>query len=592
MQTDKAQSVGKKIPFFQKIIFQNVAVNVLILIAVLLIMNTIIRDINTIRNTSVNASTNETVLVQQLGLMNTYLSEVNADISTLNYIKYNDSYVSVYTVEIRESLGKLQEVSDYLKGSILVTEAAKGAEITENLLTATGTLISSATEIVDRVDENSSAYTADISNGVYAPAYKEAIEYLNQANEAADALVKSLGSHLDVTIRSMMTQIYLGLIAIVVLIILGAVANVLRISNVVSAISRELREIIRKVSEGHGDLTARIQTRSSTELQTISDGINAFIETLQGVIREVKEGVTVLEDSATGITDQVRKASDNVTNSSAALEELSAGMDTVAATAGQINTKLEEVKCATEEIRQEAAEGSETALSIKTEADEIKKEALLKKDSTGARIDDLSKVLEVSVKESEKVSQISELTNEILNIASQTNLLSLNASIEAARAGEAGRGFAVVAGEISSLADSSRQTANNIQNISNEVTKAVKDLSDNALQVIAFINETVLKDYDAFVETGEKYENTATIMDDILVKFTSKADHLNDIMDEMNGAVLSITNSVQESTLAISQSAGHSSEIVDEIQEIEEALNENNKVTDRLNEATMRFELL
>ncbi|MCR4587365.1 MAG: methyl-accepting chemotaxis protein, partial [Lachnospiraceae bacterium] len=350
--------------------------------------------------------------------------------------------------------------------------------------------------------------------------------------------------------------------------------------------------IIHNVNEGHGDLTARIKIKSRTELQTISDGINEFIETLQNVIREVKDGITVLEDSSMGITAQIEKASDNVTNSSAALEELSASMDTVASTAGQINDKLEEVKGATEEIRLEAADGANTAFRIKEEADEIKKDALSKKESTGTRIDDLSKVLESSVKESEKVSQISELTNEILSIASQTNLLALNASIEAARAGDAGRGFAVVAEEISSLADNSRQTAGNIQVISNEVTAAVKDLSENAMQVIRFINETVLKDYDAFVETGAKYENTAGIMDDILEKFTQKADHLNGIMDQMADSVTSITNSVQESTSAIGQSAGHSSEIVDEIQEIEEAMNENSQVTERLSSATMRFELL
>ena len=204
-------------------------------------------------------------------------------------------------------------------------------------------------------------------------------------------------------------------------------------------------------------------------------------------------------------------------------------------------------------------------------------------------MEELSAVLEQSVHDSEQVNQIGELTNVILDIASQTNLLALNASIEAARAGEAGRGFAVVAEEISSLADNSRQTAANIQKISQDVTSAVKDLSDNAMQVLEFINTTVLSDYDSFVEVGEKYENTASIIDEMLSKFDEKAENLNVIMDQMAESVTSINESVQESTVAINTSATNSTEIVGQMQGIGEAMDNNNKVTSQLSDSTRQF---
>ena len=267
-------------------------------------------------------------------------------------------------------------------------------------------------------------------------------------------------------------------------------------------------------------------------------------------------------------------------------------MDTVSTTADQISGRLEEVKTATQEIREEAESGARTAADIKTEADEIKSGAQKKKENTGSKVGELSQILEKSVKDSEKVSQINELTSVILDIASQTNLLALNASIEAARAGEAGKGFAVVASEISSLAENSRQTAGNIQVISNEVTEAVNTLSSNAMEVIEFINNVVLADYDAFVETGDKYENTAVLMDEILEKFNAKADNLNNIMDRMADSVEAITDSVRESTQAISLSAQNSTEIVGEIQGISESMEENNRVTEQLNNSTKRFETL
>ena len=150
----------------------------------------------------------------------------------------------------------------------------------------------------------------------------------------------------------------------------------------------------------------------------------------------------------------------------------------------------------------------------------------------------------------------------------------------------------MVAGEISSLADNSRQTAGDIQHISNEVTAAVQTLSSNAMEMIDFINNTVLGDYDAFVDVGERYEGTAEVMNDILSKFTEKAQDLNSIMEEMEDSVGSITESVKESSEAINLSANNSTEIVYEIQGIDDAMGENNRVTEQLNESTKRFEHL
>ncbi|MBQ5387032.1 MAG: hypothetical protein IIU40_08305, partial [Lachnospiraceae bacterium] len=111
-----------------------------------------------------------------------------------------------------------------------------------------------------------------------------------------------------------------------------------------------------------------------------------------------------------------------------------------------------------------------------------------------------------------------------------------------------GRGFAVVADEIGNLATNSKNTASRIQEISAEVTEAVQSLASNASEMITFINETVLHDYDAFVESGENYNVTADIMDDLLSQFTKKAENLHGIMNDMALAVEDITSSVSEST--------------------------------------------
>ncbi|MBQ4372507.1 MAG: hypothetical protein II785_00205, partial [Lachnospiraceae bacterium] len=102
----------------------------------------------------------------------------------------------------------------------------------------------------------------------------------------------------------------------------------------------------------------------------------------------------------------------------------------------------------------------------------------------------------------------------------------------------------------------------------------------------------VLHDYDAFVESGENYNVTADIMDDLLSQFTKKAENLHGIMNDMALAVEDITSSVSESTQAINSSAANSSEIVEQINGINEDMDETRKVSVSLNETSGVFAIV
>lgn len=589
-------SAGTKtegINLFRKIGFQNLAVNIVMLVmfvTALLIMNS---NTKNIINSAVGASNDEIQLLSKEAKLREGLITIDGNLSALLgavSMGTNDpANYEVYFTNIDAVEKEVPDLLSFMQGSILVTQGENGPAQMEAVTKTTNDFIAITDEMVVSLRAADAATAMDIYINKYIDAQAAAYAAYDTAEEAIAVLGELLKAYLDMLYAQAFQKTIILVVVFVIIIALSLCLNEIRISRKIASIVSELHGIIRGINNNEGDLTARIATKTSTELAFIVEGINNFIETLQGIIKEVKDGSNVLNTSADSMTDKIEKASDNITNTSAALEELSASMDTVSTTADQISGKLEEVKTATDEIRQEAANGAETADSIKKEADEIKNEALKKKENTGVKVEELSAVLEKSVKDSEKVSQINELTKVILDIASQTNLLALNASIEAARAGEAGKGFAVVAEEISALADNSRQTAGNIQTISNEVTEAVNTLSTNAMDVIEFINNDVLNDYDTFVETSDKYENTAVVMDDILDKFNRKADNLNIIMDKMADSVESITESVKESTQAINLSAANSSEIVGQIQGISEAMGENNKVTEQLSSSTKRF---
>ena len=463
--------------------------------------------------------------------------------------------------------------------------------------TATAQLEASSNALIANIDEvfnimmtsGDGQAASEIITGEYVTNMQGVEDGFKVLDSSVEALQSNIMGFFQQQRNKVTTMNVVGMVVFIVCLLLNLYVSFVLITKVILKISGEVQDIIGNIKAGKGDLTTRVKTKTGNELVFIRDGINEFIGTLQEVMKEVKDGTRILTDSSDMMTSQIAAANDNITNTSAALQELSASMDNVSTTASHIKEQLNDVRDAVESINEEVAEGKDKANMIQKEADAIKNEAMQKKENTGARMEALSQTLDASVKESEQVNQIGELTKVILDIASQTNLLALNASIEAARAGEAGKGFAVVAQEISALAENSRQTAGNIQTISVNVTQAVKDLSSNAIEVVDFINSTVIADYEAFVETGEKYESTAGIMNEILEQFTEKADSLDETMHSMAESIISITDSVEESTQAISLSANNSADIVGEIQGIGDAMDNNNRVTNQLNDSTKKF---
>ena len=186
-------------------------------------------------------------------------------------------------------------------------------------------------------------------------------------------------------------------------------------------------------------------------------------------------------------------SSDNANSVSSSMEEMSASMEEIAATLDTLVSGNSDVVSEVANVGKQVNEGVDLVAEIQIRAEDMHRDTLAGKRSAGEIIEEMCYTLKKAVEESHSVEKIQELTGEILEIASQTNLLSLNASIEAARAGEAGRGFAVVADEIRGLADNSTSTANNIQEISNMVTGAVNKLANSAERLMEFIDEKVKK---------------------------------------------------------------------------------------------------
>lgn len=478
-----------------------------------------------------------------------------------------DKYTALYTDK---------NISDSINS--IKAQAEKIVQDTEDIrsLVGSGDLTAARKTYSESVNPEIETIVSDIS---------ELRKLCNKIADTAEKETSAIGRRSAVTM-------YVMLAVAIVCLLLNYLTTYIEVIKKIRSMTAEINAIEKGIIERHGDLTARIKTSTESELMFVKSGINSLIASLQSAMKSVKTSTSALNENNDIVMQQIESVNDSVTSTSAALEELSAGMETVSENTGDLHEKVANIRDAADAILSQAEAGNKSADTIKAEADAIKANAEQKKNDTGIKTQQLSEILAQAVKDSEKVKQIDALTETILDIASQTNLLSLNASIEAARAGEAGKGFAVVAGEISELAAHSRETASNIQEISKDVTAAVKNLSDNAVNVIDYINETVIPDYDSYVETGSKYEKSADILKFTLGKFTERADNLGSIVDEMTKSMDTIATSVKESSVAINSSAENSAKIVEQVQGINEAMDKSSDVINELVETTAAYSRL
>jgi methyl-accepting chemotaxis protein len=343
-------------------------------------------------------------------------------------------------------------------------------------------------------------------------------------------------------------RITLGFIIIIIAI---GIFLILGLTRILNHSTKEMQDKIAH-ARSENDLTTRVQLRHKNEFKELGESMNSLFDSFQRVMETVHVSSREVYHHSEDIEHRLNSLHDGIHDITSTLLELSAGTEETSATAEEINARVEAIAAIAAGIASEIEAGTLVAQASNQRADAMGVDVLEKIKRAESLYQMTKAKLVISIEKSREVERIKLLTQAIIDITEQTNLLSLNASIEAARAGESGKGFAVVAGEIRKLAESSGASAVAIKEVADVVIVNVHDMVQQMKAMIDFVEQSVMPDYEQMQGVSEQYSQDAKDFKERLLQIKGSYEKVTQANEELSRSMNEIATTLSQNAEGIS----------------------------------------
>ncbi len=481
-----------------------------------------------------------------------------------------DDYVEyIYTMKKEDGLVKFVVDADQEDGAVIDEEYETYDKIDEAL-----------TGLVTLDDEVTSDEWGSYYSG-FAPIFDKAgnVVGIVGVDCSVDSISQKTGNMLKILV---ITEIICVVIAFLVSLFVGKL------------MAKNVEKINTKVDElanSEGDLTKELYVRSGDELENVAHNFNTFILKLHSMMLSIKENEKKLQVSTDIINEEVCVAAEELKNIAEALSDMTTAMNDTSDSVTKINTAAIDVKKLSGSLYERAKGQEEYTTYVGENAQQLKQNCQRSQSNMQEIAARISGDLNQRIEDAKRIEQIIQLTDEIINISEQTQLLALNASIEAARAGEEGKGFAVVADEIGKLADTTGGIAANIAKLNDFTVQTVEGLVKASSDMVTFLTNDVNSDYNTMVDIGEAYYKDAIDFKKHMLDFCELSEKLSDDMRNIEDSISQIMAVIQEQTAAFSTVSESTDDIVAKMQAVEDSSGVNKEIIGALSDVIGRFTL-